>query len=330
MNAITIHAVKKAYGKIEALKGIDLEIREGEFFGLLGPNGAGKTTLIGSIVGLVKPNAGEIKVFEHSVLKNPLETRKSIGFSPQEVNIDRFFNVRKTLEFQAGFYGYPPSFRRKRSDEMLEQFDLTDKAKVQFYKLSGGMQRRLLIARALMSKPKILILDEPSAGIDVELRYELWTYLRNLNRDGTTILLTTHYIDEAEALCERVAIINHGQLIEIGKPKDLIEKYCLEQVEITLDQALPKHLFQNLSGVEHETLKITGKAPRIAALTGELLSRIHQAGGRVTEIQVKHGSLEEVFVKLTGEPLAVEESKILPPPPNNFEENEACSGEKPL
>ncbi len=284
MNAISIHAVKKSYGKVQALKGIDLEIREGEFFGLLGPNGAGKTTLIGSIVGLVKPNAGEIEVFDHSVLKNPLQTRKMIGFSPQEINIDRFFNVRKTLEFQAGFYGHPPKFRKQRTEEMLEQFDLKDKAKVQFYKLSGGMQRRLLIARALMSKPRMLILDEPSAGIDVELRYELWTYLRNLNRDGTTILLTTHYIDEAEALCERVAIINHGRLIEIGKPKDLVEKYCLEQVQISLEDALPPSLFENFKGVSHQGKKIIGEAPRIALLTGELLSRIHQNGGRVKDL----------------------------------------------
>ncbi len=231
MHALEIQSVKKSYGSFVALHGIDLEIPQGEFFGLLGPNRGGKTTLIGSLMGLVRPNSGNIFVFGNAVWPHGLEARRYLGFSPQEMNVDRFFNVQKTLEFQAGFYGFDKKTAKARTEEMLTQFNLKDKAKVQFYKLSGGMQRRLLIARAMMSKPKILILDEPSAGIDVEQRHELWSYLRNLNEGDTTIILTTHYIDEAEALCERVAIIHHGRIIETGNPHDLMKKHSKESLE---------------------------------------------------------------------------------------------------
>lgn len=240
MNALEIQSVKKSYGQLIALHGIDLKISQGEFFGLLGPNGAGKTTLIGSIMGLVRPDSGNISVFNHPVWPNGLEARRHLGFSPQEMNVDRFFNVQRTLEFQAGFYGFDKKTAKARAQEMLQQFNLKDKATVQFYKLSGGMQRRLLIARAMMSSPKILILDEPSAGIDVEQRHELWNYLRQLNKGNTTIILTTHYIDEAEALCERVAVIHHGKIIETGNPKELMKKYSkfsLEDVFIHLTGA---------------------------------------------------------------------------------------------
>lgn len=230
-SALEIKSVQKSYGSLIALHGIDLEIPQGEFFGLLGPNGAGKTTLIGSIMGLVRPDEGNIFVFQNPVWPDGLEARKYLGFSPQEMNVDRFFNVQKTLEFQAGFYDFDKKTAKARTEEMLKQFNLKDKAKVQFYKLSGGMQRRLLIARAMMSQPKILILDEPSAGIDVEQRHELWNYLRNLNKGDTTIILTTHYIDEAEALCERVAIIHQGRIIEMGNPHELMKKHSKNSLE---------------------------------------------------------------------------------------------------
>lgn len=231
MHALEIKSVKKSYGSLIALHGIDLNIEAGEFFGLLGPNGAGKTTLIGSIMGLVRPNSGNIRVFGHEVWPNGLKARSFLGFSPQEMNVDRFFNVQRTLEFQAGFYGFDKKTAKARAEEMLEQFNLIDKSKVQFYKLSGGMQRRLLIARAMMSKPKILILDEPSAGIDVGQRHELWHYLRKLNQGDTTIILTTHYIDEAEALCERVAVILEGKIVETGNPRDLMKKHSRNTLE---------------------------------------------------------------------------------------------------
>ncbi len=300
MNAIEIQSIQKSYGNVRALNGLDLQICQGEFFGLLGPNGAGKTTLIHSIVGLVKPQAGEIRIFNQAVSHKATQARACIGFAPQEVNVDRFFNLRKTLEFQAGFYGYSKKFARDRAQEMLEQFRLLSKADAPFYRLSGGMQKRLLIARALMSKPKILILDEPSAGIDVEQRRELWEYLRDLNRDGTTIVLTTHYIDEAEALCERVAFINHGKIVEEGKPQELIEKHCEQQVTIEISESLSASLFEDLASVEVFKNRLCAHGNRIGPVTGEILKRVVNAGAQVKDIQVKHGSLEEVFVKLTG------------------------------
>lgn len=304
MQAIQIHQLRKKYKNLEALKGLDLEIKEGEFFGLLGPNGAGKTTLIGSIVGLVKPDSGEIKVFDQAVNTRSVGTRQLIGFAPQEVNVDRFFNIRKTLEFQAGFYGFPRAIAKARAEELMKQFGLIEKSNEPFYKLSGGMQRRLLIARALMSRPKILILDEPTAGVDVEQRRELWDYLQGLNQDGTTIILTTHYIDEAELLCERVAIINHGEIIELGKPKELIAKYCQEKVEIVFKENLNPLGFEGVEGLKIEANKLFLSQLRVGSKIPELLQRASVAGlNPVLDMQVKHGSLEEVFVALTGKNL---------------------------
>lgn len=310
MNAIVIQSLKKNYQSVQALRGIDLTIESGQFFGLLGPNGAGKTTLIGSIVGLVRPQSGSVTVLGNHVSPHQFESKKSIGFAPQEVNVDRFFSIRKTLEFQAGFYGYSRSFAKQRAEELLEQFRLTEKAKLPFYKLSGGMQRRLLVARALMNKPKILILDEPTAGVDVEQRHELWEYLRGLNRDGTTILLTTHYIDEAEVLCEEVAVINHGRLIERGKPKDLIEKYCEERAEIHLKEPIEVGMLTDLSGVIVEKNKILIRGSKIGETIGEVLHQISAIPNeRVVDIEMKSGTLEDVFLILTGQSISVDENE---------------------
>ncbi len=312
MNAIVIKSLKKNYQSVQALKGIDLTIKSGQFFGLLGPNGAGKTTLIGSIVGLVRPQSGSVTVLQNEVSSDRSESKKSIGFAPQEVNVDRFFSIRKTLEFQAGFYGYSRSFAKQRAEELLEQFRLTEKAKLPFYKLSGGMQRRLLVARALMNKPKILILDEPTAGVDVEQRHELWEYLRGLNRDGTTILLTTHYIDEAEALCEEVAVINHGLLIERGKPKNLIEKYCEERAEIYLNHSIEINPFAHLKGVIVEKNKILIHGSKIGETIGEVLHLISSIPNeRVVDIEMKSGTLEDVFLILTGQSISVDENETV-------------------
>lgn len=301
MQAIIIQSLKKQYQAVQALKGIDLTIESGQFFGLLGPNGAGKTTLIGAIVGLVKPQSGSVTVLGSRVSTDQCESKKSIGFAPQEVNVDRFFSIRRTLELQAGFYGFSHSFAKQRAEELLEQFRLTEKAKSPFYKLSGGMQRRLLIARALMSKPKILILDEPTAGVDVEQRHELWEYLQGLNRDGTTILLTTHYIDEAELLCEEVAIINHGQLIERGTPKNLIEKYCEESAEIHLKDPVNSSIFSELKGISVDQQLIKLRGSKVGEKIGEVLHRVSLSPNqRVLDIQMKSGSLEDVFLTLTG------------------------------
>lgn len=237
MNAVSIFHLKKKYESVEALRGIDLEIPEGEFFGLLGPNGAGKSTLIRSMVGLVRPTSGSLRIFDHDVQTEYRLAKSLIGLSPQEVNIDRFFSIQKTLEYQGGYYGLKRRARQERAQALLNRFGLWEKRRAQFYRLSGGMQKRLLVARAMMNAPRLLILDEPTAGIDVEQRRDLWQFLRDLNRDGTTIILTTHYIDEAEELCERVGIIDRGKIVEMGSPKALIEKYRqpdLEEVFVQL------------------------------------------------------------------------------------------------
>lgn len=222
MNAIEISGIKKSYRNVEALKGVDLTIREGEFFGLLGPNGAGKTTLISSIVGLVKPNDGSIHVMGFDIHQNPLPAKRLMGLAPQEINIHTYFPISKIMEFQGGFYGFSKKESHKRAEELLKQFGLWEKRTVGKFRLSGGMQRRLMIARSLMGNPKILILDEPTAGVDVELRHELWAFLKQINQAGTTILLTTHYIEEAEMLCGRVGIIHQGKIVACDSPATLI------------------------------------------------------------------------------------------------------------
>jgi len=273
MNAVSIDNVFKSYKRVDALNGVSLAVPEGEFFGLLGPNGAGKTTLIKAIVGLARLNRGTVSVFGRNVHAEPLATKAVIGLSPQEPNIDRYFTVRKTLEFQGGFFGLERKERRLRADELLERFALTDKANDEYWKLSGGMQKRVLVARSLMTSPRILILDEPTAGVDVEQRHELWTYLKGLNRSRTTIILTTHYIDEAEELCDRVGVIDKGRIIEIGTPRELIARHCERFFEV--------------------------KGEKTAAL----------GGFGVDDVEVHRGSLEEVFLKLTGKSLYVDESE---------------------
>lgn len=311
--AIQIQALRKSYGSLAALDGVDLEIPAGQFFGLLGPNGAGKTTLISSIVGLVRPTGGAVSVFGHSVQTEPRAAKRCIGFSPQEINTDRFFNLRRTLEFQGGFHGLSRREAKSLATELLEQFGLAEKAKLQFYKLSGGMQKRLMIARALMSRPRLLILDEPTAGVDVEQRHELWSYLRNLNQNGTTILLTTHYIDEAEALCERIGIINHGRIIELGTPQELIAKYCEAEVEIQVEGDIDGAEFLDYPEAEVRGDRVRARVKRLGPAVETLLSRIlAKPGRRVLDINVKKGDLEEVFIKLTGRTLREAEDGASP------------------
>jgi len=236
--ALDIKALEKTYGSgTHALRGIDLQVREGEFLGLLGPNGAGKSTLIHSIMGLVMPSGGTAKVFGHDVVADYQEARKLCGLAPQEPNLDWFLTVEETLDFHGGYYGMRKAERKTRISELLEAFSLTEKRNVNGRELSGGMKRRVVIARALMHKPKLLILDEPTAGVDVELRLELWHYMQKLNKEGTTIVLTTHYIEEAEQLCNRIALINQGQIIDDGTPIELkkrFKKKTLEDVYLTV------------------------------------------------------------------------------------------------
>jgi ABC-2 type transport system ATP-binding protein len=230
--ALKIEDLRKTYSNgFLALSGVSLEVEAGKFFGLLGPNGAGKTTLINSVVSLVRPDSGSVEVFGRDAYSEFREARRMIGVSPQEINLDRFLTVEETLIFHAGYYGVPKKKARERADELLERFGLADRRDQRTNTLSGGMKRRVLFARALIHDPKVLFLDEPTAGVDVELRYKLWGYIRELNRGGMTILLTTHYLEEAEALCEEIALINGGNIVARGSSEDLKNDYQARNVE---------------------------------------------------------------------------------------------------
>ncbi len=214
----------KRYGDFTAVDDVSLRVEAGDFFGFLGPNGAGKTTTISAIVGLARITSGSIEVFGYDNVTQWREARRFIGLAPQEYNFDRYLSIRDVLIFQAGYYGLAPRLVRERADELLEQFGLQRHAKLEYTKLSGGMKRRLTLARALVHDPKILILDEPTAGVDVELRLELWALLRRLNAEGMTIFLTTHYLEEAEALCRNIGIIRAGRLVALEPTRDLLAR----------------------------------------------------------------------------------------------------------
>ncbi len=232
MSALKVNKLAKTYPSgTKALKGIDLDIADGSFFGLLGPNGAGKSTLIHCIMGLALPTSGKAEVFGHDVVKDYRQARATVGLAPQEINLDWFLTVEETLDYHGGYYGMPKKQRRERIEELLEAFSLTDKRKVNSRMLSGGMKRRVILARAMMHRPKMLILDEPTAGVDVELRLELWQYMKKVNKEGTTILLTTHYIEEAEQLCDNLALINNGKIIKTGTSDDLKKAYKKKTLE---------------------------------------------------------------------------------------------------
>jgi ABC-2 type transport system ATP-binding protein len=230
--ALKVENLRKTYSNgFLALSGVSLEVEAGKFFGLLGPNGAGKTTLINSVVSLVRPDSGSVEVFGRDAYSEFREARRMIGVSPQEVNLDKFLTVEETLIFHAGYYGVPKKKARERAEELLERFGLADKRDQRTNTLSGGMKRRVLFARALIHDPEVLFLDEPTAGVDVELRYKLWGYIRELNHGGMTILLTTHYLEEAEALCEEIALINGGNIVAQGSSEDLKNNYQARNVE---------------------------------------------------------------------------------------------------
>ena len=238
MDALAISKLKKTYPTgVTALKGVDLKVGKGQFFGLLGPNGAGKSTLIHCVMGLAMPSGGRAKVFGHDVVKDYQAARTEVGLAPQEINLDWFLTVEETLDYHGGYYGMPQAERKERIAELLETFSLTEKRDSSTRSLSGGMKRRLVLARALMHEPRMLILDEPTAGVDVELRLELWQYMKKVNNAGTSILLTTHYIEEAEQLCDRVAMINHGEIIcqgTVAQLKKRFRKRSLEDVYLHL------------------------------------------------------------------------------------------------
>ncbi len=230
--ALDIKGLEKTYPTgVQALKGVDLEIAAGEFFGLLGPNGAGKSTLIHCTTGLAQPTGGTIEVFGHDAIADYADARQAVGLAPQELNLDWFLTLEETLDYHAGYFGMPKKERRERAAELLETFSLYGKRNERTRTLSGGMKRRLILARALMHRPKLLILDEPTAGVDIELRLELWHYVKRINEEGTTILLTTHYLEEAEQLCDKIAFINHGEIAACGNTAELSERYGVSSLE---------------------------------------------------------------------------------------------------
>jgi len=230
--ALHIEELVKRYPTgVEALRGVSLEIAPGELFGLLGPNGAGKSTLIHCATGLAQPSAGAIRIFGHDAIVDYGPARQAVGLAPQELNLDWFLTVEETLDYHAGYFGMPRRERRERTRELLETFSLTEKRDERTRTLSGGMKRRLILARAMMHRPRLLILDEPTAGVDVELRLELWHYVQRINQEGTTILLTTHYLEEAEQLCDRIAFIAEGQIVGEGTSGELAARYGVANLE---------------------------------------------------------------------------------------------------
>jgi ABC-2 type transport system ATP-binding protein len=231
-HALDIHDLVKRYPTgTEALRGVSLTIEDGEFFGLLGPNGAGKSTLIHCSTGLAQPTSGSIRVFGHDAITNYEEARAAVGLAPQDLNIDWFLTCFETLDYHGGYFGMPRKERRERARELLEAFSLWEKRDDRTRTLSGGMKRRLVLARALMHRPRLLILDEPTAGVDVELRLELWHYVQRINSEGTTILLTTHYLEEADELCDRIAFIGDGQIAATGSSAELAATYGVTSLE---------------------------------------------------------------------------------------------------
>ncbi|MGH2863204.1 MAG: ABC transporter ATP-binding protein [Solirubrobacteraceae bacterium] len=230
--ALSVRDLVKRYPNgMEALKGVSLEIGAGEFFGLLGPNGAGKSTMIHCITGLARPSSGSVEVFGHDAVHHYRQAREAVALAPQEINLDMFLTVEETLDLHGGYFGMGKAGRRERTAELLETFSLTSKRHERTRTLSGGMKRRLTLARALMHRPRLLILDEPTAGVDIELRLELWQYIEKINSEGTSVLLTTHYLEEAERLCDHIAFINHGEIAAHGTIPELSARYGVTSLE---------------------------------------------------------------------------------------------------
>jgi ABC-2 type transport system ATP-binding protein len=295
--AIKINGIHKSFGNLHALKGIDLTIEQGEFFALLGPNGAGKSTLISILAGLIKPTAGDISVMGFDVVNQYQQARQLLGVVPQELVFDPFFNVREMLRFQAGYFG-----RGKENDawvdEILEGLGLADKAHTNMRKLSGGMKRRALIAQALAHKPPVIVLDEPTAGVDVELRQMLWEFIKKLNREGHTIILTTHYLEEAEALCSRVGMMKQGEIVALDSTANLLNKFAGKKLRLTLgDVSLPNHI-QSL--LRHQEKGIFTFALTDMAQIEFVLSSLKVADIRVLDMHLSEADLEDVFLSLVG------------------------------
>ncbi|MDT2524804.1 ABC transporter ATP-binding protein [Enterococcus raffinosus] len=300
-NALEINELKKVYATgVEALKGINLTVEEGDFYALLGPNGAGKSTTIGIITSLVNKTSGNVKVFGYDLDRELVMAKQQIGLVPQEFNFNPFETVQQIVVNQAGYYGVPRKEALARSEKYLKQSDLWEKRNVRARMLSGGMKRRLMIARALMHEPKLLILDEPTAGVDIELRREMWTFLRELNASGTTIILTTHYLEEAEMLCRNIGIIQAGELIENTSMKSLLAKL---QFETFIFDLAPYEIEPIINGFKHtfvdeQTLEV--EVVRDQGIN-ELFDQLTKQGIKVLSMRNKSNRLEELFLKITEE-----------------------------
>ncbi|WP_247006371.1 ABC transporter ATP-binding protein [Halorientalis litorea] len=306
--AIRTRNLVKEYEDVRALDGLDLSVDSGEFFGLLGPNGAGKTTFINVLVGLVNRTGGEASVFGYDVESEYRQARDAIGLAPQEFNVDRFFPIHEVLEHKAGYHGIPPAEASRRAEEALRTVGIYDKRDTRFDWLSGGMKRRFVLARALVSDPDLLILDEPTAGVDVELRRDLWDLITDLNDDGTTILLTTHYIEEAERLCDRVAIMDEGRKVEVASPDELMDRGT-DQLSIGLRNpptTPPALELPDVRDVRVEDGRLLVTATRGSAVVPEVIRRLEAAGFTVSDLDIKRASLEDVFVDMTRTEDAVE------------------------
>jgi ABC-2 type transport system ATP-binding protein len=296
MPAISFQSVSKIYdtarGPFQALDGVSFDIEDGEFFGLLGPNGAGKTTLISILAGLVRASAGRISVCGVDVVSDPLQARRQLGVVPQELVFDPFFNVREALRFQSGYFGVRGN--DDWIDELLASLGLADKANHNMRQLSGGMKRRMLVAQALVHKPPVIVLDEPTAGVDVELRQTLWQFIAKLNTQGHTVLLTTHYLEEAEALCSRIAMLKQGQVVALNRTSDLLASASSQVLRFKLDGTLPAALAARA--------RVTGRIVQLPAHDAtEIeahLAAVREAGLKAEDVEVRKADLEDVFLEV--------------------------------
>jgi ABC-2 type transport system ATP-binding protein len=297
MTAIQINNVEKSYKGFKALRGVSLTIEEGEFFGLLGPNGAGKTTLISTIAGLIRPDAGGVRIHGHDVVTDFRAARMKLGVVPQELVFDPFFTVRETLRLQSGYFGIKNN--DKWIDEVMENLDLTSKADANMRALSGGMKRRVLVAQALVHKPPVIVLDEPTAGVDVELRQTLWQFISRLNREGHTVVLTTHYLEEAQAMCQRVAMLKAGKVVALDTMAALLRRVSGSQLIVHLKSGdLPPDLRHLVSHDEHQdgnkySLRVTEYSE-----VERILARLREAGAVIDEMQLQQADLEDIFLQI--------------------------------
>jgi ABC-2 type transport system ATP-binding protein len=297
--AIEFKSVKKNYKQLKAVDGISLTVGQGEFFGLLGPNGAGKSTMINMLAGLVRPSSGSINVMGFDVLKDYQNARHSVGIVPQELVFDPFFNVREMLRFQAGYFGKGKS-NDEWIDEIIGRLDLTDKKSTNMRMLSGGMKRRALIAQALVHRPPVIVLDEPTAGVDVELRQRLWAFIKELNKEGHTIILTTHYLEEAETLCNRVGMMRSGKLVALDTTKNLLKKFAAKNLKLRLNLDKKNGSPLSLAGTQYSLSDdwFTFELKKISDVAS-IIDKLKQKNIEILDMETVDPDLENVFLKLT-------------------------------